>query len=284
MWFVYPRKETRDIWLAQQDMIREKIDQFDGLKLCAIAVDNNTDQGDINHRMWDEVVQLPNDPEQWELPGWRWAMQFMGKEKVVVIRAHWRGDPLINGWEGSFAATVEADGQLVCGGWRNELLEHIANDIRNTSGATSGTFSSNPNYSYDWSVKTPLSGFTVRLHAKGTVRGATGQHSESWWKLGYESMLDVNGVRSSLATAKITGPFRANWFAKNLGVPWHYSGSFYAFRNELAKTIPVGTVAPSHYVEAWPSLVAHRDESACIAFDGVRDLYSAQNWRWGAPQ
>ncbi len=206
VWFVYPRMATRDIWQAQQDRIRDALSRFNGKKLLAIATDDSTDQAAIERDGWDEVVELPNDPQQWELPGWRWAM-----ERV-------KDQP----------------------------------------------------------------GFTVRLHAKGTVRGVGEQYLARWWELGYAAMLDVDAVRKSLESNVVTGVFRRNTPAKNLGTSWHYTGSFYAFRNAeifSADWQPESKSPLDHYVEAWPALVAPRELAGCMAYDGVGDLYQGKNWR-----
>lgn len=206
MWFVYPRRQTCGLWKAQQETIREAIGRFDGKKVCAIAVDDSTDAAAIDKTLWDEVIELPNNPRHRELPGWRWAM-----EKL-------RGQP----------------------------------------------------------------GFTIRLHAKGAWRGAQEQHLVRWWELAYETLLNVDAVRGGLEQSAITGVFRRNVPAANLGVAWHYTGSMYAFRNDWVfgrDWEPRGKVDPAWYVEAWPALVAPRDLVGCLRFDGVGDLYRAKSWK-----
>lgn len=205
----YPRRETRHIWERQQEVIREAIDRFDGQKLCAIACDDSTAENEIDRSLWDDVIELENDRERWELPGWQWAMERLASEP----------------------------------------------------------------------------GFTVRLHAKGAVRGAAEKHLQSWWELGFAAMLDVDAVRRSLDSAIITGPFRRFGFAHNLGVDWHYSGSFYAFRNAeifAREWMPDSRGDASHYVEAWPAMVASKAESDCLRYDGVGDLYASKNWKAAA--
>lgn len=204
--FFYPKRATREVWERQQEVIHESISKFDGLKLCAIAYDESTDEAAVDCSLYDEVHMLPNDPKQWELPGWEWAMGRL------------YGQP----------------------------------------------------------------GFTVRLHAKGSSRGVQEQHMQRWWELGYESLLNVDRVRETLQSAKVCGPFRVNSPSANLHVPWHFSGSLYAFRNDLVfgdEWLPTAEVADDHYVEAWPALIAKPDEAACIAYDGVGDLYQPRGWR-----
>lgn len=210
MWFAYVRRDAMKTISAQQEMIRNSRQRFTGKTVCALAVDDSTDTTIIDRSLFDEVIELPNDPLSWELPGWRWAMERMKDEP----------------------------------------------------------------------------GFTVRLHAKGAARGVQEQHMAQWWELAYETLLDVSRVRSGLLKAAITGVFRRNVWAENLGVPWHYTGSFYAFRNDAVFSgdwLPVGTVGPSHYVEAWPALMASRDQAGCIAWDGCQDLYQTRYWR-GVPK
>lgn len=122
-------------------------------------------------------------------------------------------------------------------------------------------------------------GCTVWLHAKGVWRGQQELHLKRWSELAYQTMLDVPRVRKSLERNLITGCFRRNNHATNLGVPWHYSGSFYAVRND-AITFPESN-AGGWYAEAWPGLVAPHELAGCLAFDGCGDLYQASNWKEG---
>src|SRR5262249_18549789 len=155
---IYPRRATAGIWQAeQQPIIQEALKRFDGRKILAIATDDSTDADAVDRAGWDEVIELRNDPQQWELPGWRWAMERLKDQP----------------------------------------------------------------------------GFTVRLHAKGVVRGCNEQHLKRWWELGFAGMLDVEAVRRSLATNIVTGVFRRNGFSTTVGVGWHYTGSFFAFRNDI---------------------------------------------------
>jgi len=204
MMCIYPRAEAREIWKAQQERIRMAIGTFDGLKLCAVAYDDTTAEEEIDESLWDEVVRIPNDPAQWELPGWRWAMTRLKEQP----------------------------------------------------------------------------GFTVRLHAKGVVRGICEQHTKRWWELGYDALLDVEAVRESLKTSVITGAFRRN--DATAAMEWHYTGSFYAFRNAevFARNWEPEWHGPAdHYVEAWPSLIAEKSRANCLAFDGVGNLYDHRAWR-----
>jgi hypothetical protein len=206
MMFVYPKRETRYAWQSELAMIRGAFSLFDGLRLLWIATDDSTAEGEIDLTGWTAVATGPNDPQQRELPGWRWAM---------------------------------------------------------------GLLKSEP-------------GFTVRLHAKGAWRGTAEQHLARWWELGYERLLDVDRVRESLQSHVITGPFRRNVPAVNLGTQWHYSGSLYAFRNAeifVDEWEPAGKVDPGWYVEAWPALVAPRELAGSVGWDGVGDLYQAKAWR-----
>jgi hypothetical protein len=91
MWFVYPRRETRHIWERQQETIRDAASRFDGRKVCAIAVDDSTAEGEIDRYLWDEVVEIPNDPQARELHGWRWAMEQMKGEPGFTVRLHGKG-------------------------------------------------------------------------------------------------------------------------------------------------------------------------------------------------
>lgn len=149
MMFIYPKRETREVWQAQLAMIREAMSKFDGMKLMWVAVDNSTCQDEIDFSGWTHIRATPNVPEKRELLGWWWAMD------------HLKDQP----------------------------------------------------------------GFTVRLHAKGAWRGTPELHLQRWWELGYQRLLDVDRVRESLQSHTMTGPFRRNVPATNLGVSWHYAGS-----------------------------------------------------------
>jgi len=207
LWYVWPRRATRAVWEAQQQRIGQAIHRFDGRKVCVISVDESADPEGIDRRYWDEIIQIPNEPAQREVPGWRWLMNNVSREP----------------------------------------------------------------------------GFTVWLHAKGVCRGSLQTHLRNWWELAYESLLDVETVRQSLQQHVIAGVFRRNDYARNLGVPWHYSGSFYAFRNDWIfkrDWQPTGRIDPGGwYAEAWPALIAPRDLTTCLRFEGSPNLYYACHWR-----
>lgn len=206
IWFVWPRRETREVWERQQEYIREAIGRFDGLKFCYIATDESTEAERIDRHLWDQYCEQPNIPELREMQGWRPMMS-----RVVA-----------------------------------------------------------------------LPGFTVWLHAKGVHRHQDEQHLQAWTDLAYERMLDVKRVRAALETNIVAGVFRRSVRCGNLGVPWHFAGSFYAFRNDAVFSrdwVPPCTVNPGWYAESWPALIAKHEEAACIGWDGVGDLYQARNWR-----
>lgn len=207
LWYVWPRRESRHIWEAQQQRIQEAGSHFDGRKLCVIAVDDSTDADGIDPRLWDNIVRMPNDPVQREVPGWRWLMNEISHEP----------------------------------------------------------------------------GFTVWLHAKGVGLGNTQPHLRNWWELAYETLLDVERVRHSLQKSVIAGVFRRNTYARNLGVAWHFSGTFYGFRNDwiFKRDWQVqGDIDPGGwYAEAWPALIASRDLTTCLRFEGCPSLYQASHWR-----
>ena len=200
IWFVYPRQATREVWTAQQETIRAAINRFDGLKFCAIAIDDSTDDASIDRSSWDDVIELLNEPHAREVIGWRRGMERMKSEP----------------------------------------------------------------------------GFTVWLHAKGVFRGVAEPHLQRWWELAYETLLQPNLLRRALERNLIAGVFRRNQWADNLGVPWHFSGSFYAVRNSAIR-FPA-SAAGGWYAEAWPALIAPRELAACLRFDGCDDLYQARNW------
>lgn len=120
-------------------------------------------------------------------------------------------------------------------------------------------------------------GATVWLHAKGVGRGWAEPHLRQWTELGYQTMLDSNSVRDALKDHIFAGCFRRFENTSGWGTKWHFSGTFYAVRNEFI-TFPQSN-AGGWCAEAWPGLITSPDMAACLRFDGCRDLYQAENWR-----
>lgn len=125
-------------------------------------------------------------------------------------------------------------------------------------------------------------GFTVWLHAKGAGRGTPQAHLRSWWELAYETLLDVETVRHSLDRHVVAGVFRRNLYARNLGVQWHFSGTFYAFRNDWVferDWQPKGTIDPTLVCRslAGPDRTTRLNDMP--AFEGSPSLYYDSHWR-----
>lgn len=199
-YYVWPRRQTEEIWRRQLDLVREALPRFDGVKAICLAHDADTLPVDTTG--FDEVYEVDNSPTEREVPGWRLLMERMQREP----------------------------------------------------------------------------GATTWLHAKGVGRGwESGPHLRAWCELASETMLNVDRVRKSLAGHLVTGCFRRTEPAGNLGVPWHYSGSFYAVMNDTIR-FPE-SIAGGWYAEAWPGLIASYNSAACLRFDGCGDLYQAENWR-----
>ena len=98
-----------------------------------------------------------------------------------------------------------------------------------------------------------------------------------WTKMLYNSTLDhYSEVKKSLRQFPITGSMkRYGDFNKPNTWRWHYSGTFYWFRNQDVFSRPNWTRLVPFYgcVECWPSCVFKASEGGCLFGDNVGLLY-----------
>lgn len=207
--------------------------------------------------------------------GWRdnirlllkYGEQFDGQRAVCVV--HGPGlEPL--------AAVVEALGDWRVDRWvvgsNDPLFRETAHWLKLLACAS------------DWS------GVTWFGHTKG---GPTSQ-TAMWRDALYETTLALPDRVATLLTAKpIVGPFRRDWkkwlvskhsraYTGTLSTSeWHFSGTFFWFRNTDLFARNWNQVEMHRWgVEAYPSNLFSREESACIAVDSCGDLYNRFYWRW----
>jgi hypothetical protein len=137
-------------------------------------------------------------------------------------------------------------------------------------------------------AKAPSTGITFYAHTKGTSRGdAPPKMQEAirlWTEIMYSQCLDrVNDVEKILETHTCCGAFkrygRFGHFPRTSH--WHYSGTFFWFRNKDLFEHPNWQSVPrSRYgAEAYLSTLFNEVESGCIFGDGITDLYNVNYLR-----
>jgi hypothetical protein len=124
---------------------------------------------------------------------------------------------------------------------------------------------------------------TFTCHAKGVRHRIRPDNKGStvfrWAEAMYETCLaDWPAVRAALETHGTAGSFRRFQKLGGWG-PWHYSGTFFWFRNRDVFARNWRYVPRRFYgTEAWPGLMFRPEESACLACDQVKDLYKLEYW------
>ena len=118
---------------------------------------------------------------------------------------------------------------------------------------------------------------TFCAHAKGVQSHTVSSEPVTWWTDAmYETILyNIDGVIDEMRHgASIVGSFRRH--GKQLGTKhrWHYSGTFYAFRNVVAFSNGNPSFR-SHWwgTESWPGDHFPLEQSACIFGDNIDHLY-----------
>lgn len=118
--------------------------------------------------------------------------------------------------------------------------------------------------------------YTFYGHAKGVTRPVgDGVSVHRWTTLMYKACLDEwSQVEGSLATHPITGPFKT----KSYFVPWHYSGTFFWFRNRDVFSRNWRYVRNLYGgVEMWPPGLFSEQEAGCLFYGGEGySLYSVE--------
>lgn len=131
-------------------------------------------------------------------------------------------------------------------------------------------------------------GITWYGHAKGVTRPVDHGPVKQWVEACFDAALAAPGVISEhLREATFTGPFRRTmlhrrWRKLGSRSGWHFSGTFFWWHNERVQQKNWNRIELHKYgVEAWPALVANRDESRCIFGDDAADLYLESTWNDG---
>lgn len=127
--------------------------------------------------------------------------------------------------------------------------------------------------------------FTFYCHAKGVRHNEKFGDGKStileWTKLMYELCLsDWESVKNSLEQKAMTGCFKRYGNFKTPGNHrWHYSGTFYWFRNNDVFSRNWSKVDKMFFgAESWPGLMFTKSETDCLFLDDVGDLYSREYW------
>lgn len=125
---------------------------------------------------------------------------------------------------------------------------------------------------------------TFSCHAKGVRHNLDPEDSEGstifkWTEAMYELCLDWQSVRSLLESYGTAGSFRRYVCGGKWG-PWHYSGSFFWWRNRDAYARNWRYTPKAFFgTEAWPGLMFTERESGVLLFDNVQDLYKMKYWQ-----
>lgn len=114
-------------------------------------------------------------------------------------------------------------------------------------------------------------------HAKG-VRHHEDSPTVEWASMLYRTTFDhPQIVEELLAEYPIVGTFkRLGQFALPQNHCWHYSGTFFWFRNRDVFSRPEWAFIHNKFfacVEAWPANVFRAEEAGCIFGDNAGDLY-----------
>ena len=110
---------------------------------------------------------------------------------------------------------------------------------------------------------------------------AAGHTIYDWTRTMYEECLDNwPKVRKQLQTKAMTGCFkRYGQFATKGNHRWHYSGTFYWFRNRDVFKRNWRHVDRQYYgTESWPGHMFKPEETGCLLLDGAQDLYLKHYW------
>jgi len=126
-------------------------------------------------------------------------------------------------------------------------------------------------------------GITFYCHAKGARHSNFSYDTtvRRWTDAMYWLCLDrIHTVLPALQDHAMTGPFkRYGMFRTPRNHRWHYSGSFYWFRN--ADVFSRGWTQMDRQffaVESWPGLLFAPSETHCLFMDHAGDLYKQNYW------
>lgn len=122
---------------------------------------------------------------------------------------------------------------------------------------------------------------TFYCHSKGCRHRATPDEPRTtvfrWTEAMYEVCLDDwPAVAEALQASAMAGAFRRHgMFALPGNHRWHYSGTFFWFRNQDVFTRGWNRVDQRRYgAEAWPGRMFKAEETSCLMLDHCQNMYS----------
>lgn len=129
-----------------------------------------------------------------------------------------------------------------------------------------------------------MKGQTFYCHSKGCTY-PDGHIAQAWADVGFHLCLDYPAGLSVLSAPsmfdndafpkRIAGPFCR--IENRMGVPWHYSGTLFWFKNDRALRFP--KTNDRNCVERWPSENFTLDQLGSLGLENCRNLYDEINWR-----
>lgn len=126
---------------------------------------------------------------------------------------------------------------------------------------------------------------TFFAHAKGVKHTRMlSKHKaiQYWVETMYEVLLSQpSRVLKAIEYSKMTGCFkRYGQFRFTGNYRWHYSGTFFWFRNmEASQSDRYNYLYPAYAcVEAWPGFLFPATETSCMFYDNAGELYNLKEW------
>jgi hypothetical protein len=129
-----------------------------------------------------------------------------------------------------------------------------------------------------------MPGVTFACHAKGVTHGTHGNSiTHRWADLLWQTCLDdFPSVARALSQYSMAGPFkRYGQFKAPGNNRWHYSGTFYWFRNDdVFRSCRDWRKIDRQFWgnESWPGRMFKPEETACLFCDDAGDLYKQECW------
>jgi hypothetical protein len=120
-------------------------------------------------------------------------------------------------------------------------------------------------------------------HSKGVTHEMNeGTTVHRWADTMYEVCLDDwSRIQAALEVFPMAGPFkRYGQFRTPNNHQWHFSGTFYWFRNDAVFSRDWCHVDRRFFgTESWPATIFPAHETACLLLDDCGDLYNLQYWK-----
>lgn len=134
-----------------------------------------------------------------------------------------------------------------------------------------------------------LEGVTFCCHSKGVRDQQPADRNQAirlWTQAMYDTCLDYWPVVESILSQKaMAGSFRRfGQFRTPGNNRWHYSGTFYWFRNRDVFLGNWRHVDEGFYgTESWPGLMFTGEQTGCIFLDDAKDMYDIKYWNTITP-